>query len=198
MSDAPDREQIPEPDRAIVASIRNWLEHAVIGLNLCPFARAPLLRDRVRFVVSDARENDALLDDLCGELQRLHAADPLECETTLLIHPHVLGKFADFNDFLDRCDAAITRLGLDGVLQVASFHPEYCFAESARDDVENCTNRSPYPILHLLREASVERAIESIADPDEIYRRNIETMRRVGIEGWHALWRNTGAARRDA
>lgn len=174
-------------DLRVIAMTRAWLEHAVIGLNLCPFARAPLLLGRVRFRVSHAEDTDALLDDLCGELQSLHAADPVDCETTLLIHPRVLGDFLDYNDFLDSADAALDVLGLEGEVQVASFHPHYCFADAGPDDVDNATNRSPYPILHLLREASIERAIESIDDPEAIPRRNIETMQRLGREGWQSL-----------
>lgn len=193
---APSNEHCEE-DLQIIASVRIWLERSVVGLNLCPFARAPLAQERVRFRVSHATDVDALLDDLCGELQSLHAADPEDCETTLLIHPHVLGDFLDFNDFLDSADAAIDVLQLDGELQVASFHPDYCFADSAVDDVENCTNRSPYPILHLLREASVGRAVDSLSDPDDIPRRNIETLRNIGMDGWNALWRASGAAPSD-
>lgn len=189
MSGSSDADETPsEDDLRVIAVTRAWLERAVIGLNLCPFARAPLIHERVRFRVSHAQAVDTLLDDLCGELQGLHAADPDECETTLLIHPHVLGDFLDYNDFLDSADAAIDVLGLDGELQVASFHPHYCFADASADDVGNATNRSPYPILHLLREASVERAIDSIDDPESIARRNIETFQRLGSAGWQALW----------
>ncbi len=182
----PDSDALPEDAPYIDATMR-WLERAVIGLNLCPFARAPHIQGRIRYAVSHARDTDALLDDLCGELQSLAAADPADCETALLIHPHVLGDFLDYNDFLDSADAAVETLRLDGVLQVASFHPHYQFADSAPDDIENASNRSPYPTLHLLREASVERAAEAMTDPDEIYRRNIETLRKLGSAGWRAL-----------
>lgn len=144
------------------------------------------------FRVSHADNSDALLDDLCGELQTLHAADPEDCETTLLIAPFVLADFLDFNDFLDAADAAIDVLKLDGVIQIASFHPQYCFADSAPEDIENCTNRSPWPILHLLRESSIERAVDSMTDPDAIYRRNVDTLRRLGWAGWKALWSEAG------
>lgn len=175
----------------VIAETRTWLERAVIGLNLCPFARAPYIHNRVRFCVSQATDTDALLDELLGELQSLNAADAEDCETTLLIHPHVLGDFLDFNDFLDSADAAVEVLRLDGVLQVASFHPDYCFADCAPDDIENYTNRSPYPTLHLLRESSIERAVDAVADTDAIYERNIETLRNLGKPGWDALWRNS-------
>ena len=174
-------------DVPFIDATRHWVERAVVGLNLCPFARAPFVQGKIRYAVSHARDTDTLLDDLCGELQSLAAADPDDCETTLLVHPHVLGDFLDYNDFLDVADAALETLKLDGVLQVASFHPHYQFADSDPDDIENATNRSPWPTLHLLREASVERAADAMSDPDEIYRRNIDTLRKLGREGWAAL-----------
>jgi hypothetical protein len=140
--------------------------------------------------VSHARDTDALLDDLCGELQSLNALTPEECETGLLIHPYVLTDFLDYNDFLDVADAALQTLGLEGVWQVASFHPDYQFADSTDDDITNFSNRSPWPTLHLLREASVERAMESMSDTDAIYRNNIATLERLGHAGWQALWRD--------
>jgi hypothetical protein len=175
-------------DAPYIDDTRRWVERAVVGLNLCPFARAPMVQQKIRYVVSHARDTDALLDDLLGELQSLIAIDASECETTLLIHPHVLGDFLDYNDFLDSADAAVETLGLEGELQVASFHPQYQFAESAPDDIENFSNRSPWPTLHLLRETSVERAMESMTDTDAIYRRNQETLQRLGTTGWQALW----------
>jgi len=178
---------LPEDAPYLTDTVR-WLEKAVIGLNLCPFARAPHVQGRLRLRVSHARDTDALLDDLCGELQSLNALSPEECETGLLIHPFVLGDFLDYNDFLDVADAAVQTLGLEGEWQVASFHPQYQFADTAPDDVENFSNRSPWPILHLLRESSIERATEVMSDTDAIYRRNIDTLRRLGVEGWNALW----------
>ncbi len=177
-----------EADRAILHRIQEWIERAVIGLNLCPFARAPVRGNRVRLVVSHARDADSLLDDLCAELQSLAAADDDECETTLLIVADLFADFLDFNDFLDQADAAIEVLKLDGMIQVASFHPDYRFADSADDDVANCSNRAPFPVLHLLRESSVERAVEALADSEDIYRRNIETLQTRGWEGWNELW----------
>jgi uncharacterized protein len=182
-----------DADEAFISGTRRWIERAVIGLNLCPFARGPYLDQRVAFRVSQARDSDALLDDLCGELQSLHAADPADCETTLLIAPFVLADFLDFNDFLDAADAAIDVLKLDGIIQVASFHPQYCFADSAADDIENCTNRSPWPTLHLLREASVERAVDTLNDSEDIYRRNMDALRKLGWTGWSRLWREGNA-----
>ena len=174
----------------IIAATRRWLEKSVIGLNLCPFAEAVYRGGRVRFHVSGQRTASALLEDLRMELQALQAADPAQCETTLLIHPWVLADFVEYNDFLEVCDATIAELELEGELQVASFHPRYQFAGTQSDDIENCTNRSPYPMLHLLREASIERAIAAVPDTDEIYRRNIRTLRGLGHAGWQRLWRD--------
>jgi uncharacterized protein len=172
----------------VAAATRQWLEKAVIGLNLCPFAKPVYLREQIRYVVSEAETPEALLADLTNELQTLAAAEPEEIETTLLIHPRVLNDFLDYNDFLDVAEAAVADLGLEGVLQVASFHPEYQFAGTEADDITNYTNRSPYPTLHLLREASVERAVAAAPDASEIYERNMETLRRLGVEGWRRLW----------
>jgi len=181
----------PLPDLAQVeAEMRLWLERAVIGLNLCPFARAPYVQGRVRLRVTAARSEASLLDDLLDELERLRDTDPADCETTLLVHPGVLADFLDFNDFLDVAEGAVEDLELDGVIQVASFHPQYEFADSAPDDPANLTNRAPYPCLHLLREASIERVTEALDDPDAIYERNIETLRRLGWGGWQQLWMN--------
>jgi hypothetical protein len=155
----------------------------VIGLNLCPFAKAVSLKDQIRYVVSSARDPEALRADLLTELSYLAAADPALLDTTLLIHPFVLHDFLDYNDFLDDADLALDELELDGELQVASFHPQYRFEGSEPDDLANYTNRSPHPMLHLLREASVSRALESIADPARIYEANVERLRALGHEG---------------
>ena len=172
----------------IVAATRIWLERAVIGLNLCPFASPVHLHNRIRYFVSAAQSPQQLLEDLMAELHGLDMADPEQCETTLLIHPHVLADFADYNDFLGQADDAVAELGLEGVIQVASFHPRYQFEDAGPDDIENYTNRSPYPMLHLLRESSVERAVTSHPDTTTIYKKNIDTLRRLGIEGWRRLW----------
>ena len=174
--------------QAIIAATRRWLEKSVIGLNLCSFAQSAYGAGRVRFFVSEQRAASGLLVDLQAELRALHAADPQICETTLLIHPWVLGDFLQYNDFLDVCDAAIDELGLQGEIQIASFHPDYQFAGTCAEDIENYTNRSPFPMLHLLREASVERAIAAIPDTEEFCRRNIRTLRNLGHEGWQRLW----------
>jgi hypothetical protein len=172
----------------VVAATRTWLERAVIGLNLCPFAKPIHLHGRIRYFVSAARSPMHLLQDLMAELRALDAADPEQCETTLLVHPHVLADFSDYNDFLVQADAAVAELGLEGVIQIASFHPRYEFEDAGPDDIENYTNRSPYPLLHLLRESSVERAVTTYPDTTAIYRKNIETLRRLGHEGWRRLW----------
>jgi hypothetical protein len=186
-----------ENKAAVIAATRRWLETAVIGLNLCPFARPVHERDRIRYVVSAASTEQELAAELAAELRFLAAADPESVETTLLIHPGVLGDFLDYNDFLDQADDVLTAAGLEGAIQIASFHPDYQFSGTAADDVSNCTNRSPYPMLHLLREASVESARASHADPSRIYERNIETLRVLGREAWEGMAREfTAPARR--
>ena len=172
----------------VIAATRKWLERAVIGLQLCPFAAAPHLNDRVRYFVSAQRSGLGLLEDLVDELHALQDADPLKCETTLLIHPHVLTDFREYNDFLAACDATVAEQGFEGELQVASFHPHYQFAGSGVQDIENYTSRSPYPMLHLLREASVARAVANFPHIERIGETNKETLRRLGHEGWRQLW----------
>lgn len=178
----------PPSAESVVAATRHWLEQAVIGLNLCPFAKSVVVADRVRYRVSEARTADALLTDLAEELQRLQAAAPQVIETTLLIHPHVLQDFLDYNDFLDLADAALNALDLADEIQIASFHPGYQFADTEPDDITNTTNRSPYPTLHLLRQASVDRAVAAFPDAAAIFETNIATMRRLGHAGWRRLW----------
>lgn len=172
---------------AALAETRHWLQHAVIGLNLCPFAKAVVAKQQVRMVLSDASTPEALLEQLGEELLLLRDTPAAEIDTTLLVHPDVLQDFLDYNDFLETADALVVSLGLEGELQVASFHPDYQFADSAPDDVENCTNRSPYPTLHLLREDSIERAVMAYPDPDVIVARNIDTLRTLGHAGWQRI-----------
>lgn len=174
-----------------IADTRRWLERAVIGLNLCPFAKAVYLKEQVRFVLSEACDSEALLHDLHDALAQLQAADPRQTDTTLIVHPYVLGNFLDYNDFLDLADALVAELGLEGEIQVASFHPDYQFAGTPHDDVGNCTNRAPYPTLHLLREASVERAVTAFPDPEAIVERNIATLEKLGIDGWRKLMQSS-------
>ena len=163
----------------VVAATKAWLEKDVIGLNLCPFAQAVHSAGQIRYFVSEAESVKALRADLLEEILFLKEADPEKVDTTLIIHPRVLSDFYEFNDFLDIADSVVNDLGLRGDIQVASFHPRYQFEGTEPDDVTNRTNRSPYPTLHLLREASVERALENYPDADSIPRRNIETMRRL-------------------
>lgn len=168
----------------IIAATRTWVDKAVIGLNLCPFAKAVQVKNQIRYAVSDALDVDALLADLTCELQSLAHANPDRIDTTLLIHPQVLGDFIDFNNFLAVADAVLDGLGLSGIIQLASFHPNYQFADSGPDDIENYTNRSPYPILHLLRESSIDKAVAAFPDASGIYQKNMETLRRIGLAGW--------------
>jgi hypothetical protein len=174
-------------DDAVIAATRRWLERAVIGLNLCPFAKAVHVKGQIRYAVSAARSVDALVEDLMAELRALEAADPAAVDTALLIHPHVLGDFPDYNEFLDVADTLLDELGLTGVIQIASFHPQYRFANTAPDAIENYSNRSPYPMLHLLREDSVERAVTTYPDVADIPERNIVTLNRLGLDGWREL-----------
>ncbi|MDB6164482.1 MAG: hypothetical protein JWL98_1914 [Xanthomonadaceae bacterium] len=176
-----------DPHDDPIAATQRWLERAVIGLNLCPFAKAVVAKGQVRFVLSDASTRSALLAELGEELLLLRDTPAERIDTTLLIHPQVLGDFLDYNDFLDDADALVETLELDGVLQVASFHPDYRFADSEADAVEDFTNRAPYPTLHLLREDSVSRAVDAFPDPDAIVQRNVETLRVLGVDGWRKL-----------
>ena len=171
----------------VIAHTRAWVDRAVIGLNLCPFAKAPQTKGQVRYVVSDATQPQELLAALVTELNLLAELPPQRVETTLLIHPQVLSDFADYNDFLELAEQAVLSLDLEGIIQVASFHPQYQFADSASDDLENATNRSPYPTLHLLREDSVARAVEAFPEAEAIFEANIATMQKLGAEGWAAL-----------
>lgn len=173
--------------QAVEAEVRRWLERAVIGLNLCPFAKAVYVKGQVRITVSDADEPGALLETLGEELLRLRDTPAEVIDTTLLVHPRVLNDFLQYNDFLDDADALLAALDLGGQLQIASFHPDYQFAGTLPDAAENLTNRSPYPILHLLREDSIERAVAVYPDPDAIIQRNIATVSALGAEGYRAL-----------
>ena len=178
-----------------VAQTLSWIEHAVIGLNLCPFAKAPYVKGQVRCIASSAREPMALLAELADELKLLAGADPAIVETTLLVVPLQFADFDAFNDFLDAADLVLDDLGLEGVIQIASFHPHYRFAGTAPHDIDNATNRSPYPTLHLLREDSVERGVRAIPEAESIYETNIRTLRLLGDEGWEALRRRFLALR---
>lgn len=175
-------------DEDVIAATRRWIEKAVIGLNLCPFAKPVYVKNQVRFVVSRSPHLDGLLEDLDRELDFLATTDPEAVETTLLIHPALLPDFLDFNDFMQLAEAAVDEHGLDGVIQIASFHPRFQFDGTAPDDIGNYTNRSPFPTLHLLRETSIERAVATFPEADSISQRNIETLVALGHAGWDALW----------
>jgi hypothetical protein len=165
----------------VIQKTERWLDHFIIGLNICPFAKAVRLKKQIRFHVSPATTPEALLEDLQRELTRLMEADPKVLETTLLIHPEVLHDFLDYNDFLAQADEVLIKMGFEGVFQIASFHPEYQFADSTLDDQANFSNRSPYPMLHLLREESVSQAVESYPDVENIPSRNIQTLRQLSL-----------------
>ena len=171
----------------VIDDTRTWVERVVIGLKLCPFAPAPALNGLIRYATSDAETPEALLEDLATELQRLVASPPEELETTLLIHRRVLQDFHDFNDFLTVADELLRVLGLEGEIQIASFHPHYQFAGTEPDDIGNETNRSPYPTLHLLREESIARAVDSFGDTRSISTTNLATLAKLGPEGLRAL-----------
>ncbi|MEO8249101.1 MAG: DUF1415 domain-containing protein [Burkholderiales bacterium] len=175
------------PAEVAIADTERWLERAVIGLNLCPFAKAVHAKRQIHYAVSRATQPTDLLEDLIFELKELSALTSIDRDTTLLIAPHFLNDFLDFNDFLAQADDALAELRLEGTIQIASFHPDYQFAGTPADDITNATNRSPYPTLHLLREASIERAVESFPNPEAIYGANIETLQRLGADGWAAL-----------
>ena len=173
-----------------ITATRAWLEHAVIGLNLCPFAKAVHHKQQIRYAVTAASNADELLAELSHELGLLAGAD-VDAEThdtTLLIHPQVMTNFHDYHFFLAEAEALIKNLELDGILQIASLHPAYEFAGSAPDAIENYSNRSPYPTLHLLRESSIDRAVAAFPDASAIYDRNIATLRQLGHAGWQQLW----------
>jgi hypothetical protein len=175
-------------DEQAIDATRRWLERAVIGLNLCPFAKAVHKKGQVRFVVSEAEQPLQLHDDLVRELKLLRDSDPETIDTTLLIHPRVLADFMDFNEFLEIADETVAELSLDGEIQVASFHPDFQFEGTAPDDITNYTNRSPFPTLHLLREASIDRAVAAFPDASSIFEANMDTLDKLGHEGWRALF----------
>lgn len=182
------------PSEVAIHDTRVWLERAVIGLNLCPFAKSVHVKGQVHYTVSRAQNAHALLDDLVDALKALVASEPSVRDTTLFIAPDCLSDFLDFNDFLAQADQALVDLELDGVLQIASLHPAYQFAGTREDDITNFTNRSPYPTLHLLREDSIDRAVQAFPQAESIFEHNMQTMAQLGPEGWTALGvgRSTG------
>ncbi|HDR9271176.1 peptidase [Burkholderia vietnamiensis] len=176
----------------ILAATRHWLARAVIGLNLCPFAKSVYVKEQVRYAISEATTLEDALADLETELRALEAADPQRIDTTLLIFPRVFADFVDYNDALFFADRLVQQLRLGGVLQIASFHPEYRFEGSEADDIENYTNRAPYPMLHLLREDSIARAVDAFPDASAIYEKNQQTLRRLGHDGWREWMERPG------
>ena len=174
-------------DAQVIADTRRWVQRAVIGLNLCPFAKSVEVKQQVRYVVSHASGSKPMLADLKRELLALAATDPEVLDTTLLVAPNGFAEFLDFNALLERADRLLVDLDLDGVLQIASLHPLYQFAGTEPDDITNCTNRAPYPTLHLLREASVDRAVAAFPNAETIFETNMQTMQDLGPEGWAAL-----------
>ncbi len=180
----------PAPDitaDAVIAATRRWLERAVIGLNLCPFAKAPHVKGQIHYAVCDSTQPADLLALLRAELQALVQADARTRETTLLMAPRMLADFLDFNDFLADADRVLDELDLHGILQIAPFHPRFQFAGTAPDDITNATNQSPWPTLHLIREASIDRAVAAFPEAEAIYEANMATLRRLGHAGWAAL-----------
>ena len=185
----------PIDDATVKARTLRWMERAVTGLNLCPFAKVVHAKGQVHVAISRATQAQGLMDDLARELRELVALDASVRDTTLLVLPDALADFLDFNDFLDPAEALLHDMDLEGVIQLASFHPQYQFAGTEPDDITNFSNRSPYPTLHLLREDSIERAVESFPDPEAIFGANMATLTRLGIEGWSQL--DVGPARDD-
>lgn len=182
-----------ESNDDIITSTQLWLERAVIGLNLCPFAKAVHVKKQIRYVVSSATTPEGLLKELINELEFLAETSAEKVDTTLLIHPHVLTDFLDYNDFLDIADETLEELDLASELQVASMHPQYQFEDTQPEDMENYTNRSPYPTLHLLRESSVDKAVAAFPEADQIFEKNVATMKKLGHEGWNNLWLDDAA-----
>ena len=182
----------------VIAATREWIEKAVIGLNLCPFAKSVYVKNQVRIVVSDARHIDGFLEDLDRELDHLAEVDPEVTDTTLLIHPTLFPDFLDFNDVHQIADEAVAEHELEGVIQIASFHPDYQFEGTEPDDITNYTNRAPFPTLHLIREESLDRAVEAFPEAEMIYERNMETLKKLGLAGWLALGLHTPEATRNA
>jgi uncharacterized protein len=174
-------------DDEVLEKTRNWVEKAVIGLNLCPFAKSVYVKNQVRLVVSHARHADDLLEELDSELDLLATTPAEQIDTTLLIHPALFPDFLDFNDFLEVAQGVLDEHGLEGVVQLASFHPQFQFEGTEPDDIGNYTNRAPFAMLHLLREESVERAVQAFPQADAIFEENIRTLEKLGLQGWKAL-----------
>ena len=180
---------IPSSDSTsqVLLDSKQWLERAVIGLNLCPFAKSVYVKSLIRYAISDAKSESELLADLQNELIYLNSVSPTITDTTLLIAPMCLHDFLELNQLAHKANKLLTKLDLEGIFQIATLHPQYQFAGTETDDITNFTNRAPYPTLHLLRESSIDRAIKAIPDAESIFQVNMETMRRIGLEGWRNL-----------
>ena len=176
-----------DPTSQVITDSQKWLERAVIGLNLCPFAKSVHVKNLIRYAISDATTETELIADLKSELLYLNTISPTNTDTTLLIAPMFLHDFLDFNQFILKANKLLTKLDLDGILQIATLHPQYQFAGTDVDDITNYTNRAPYPTLHLLRESSIDRALQAIPNAESIFEVNMMTMRRIGLEGWRDL-----------
>ena len=183
----PDSERHPRDTTHVIAETRAWVNRAVIGLNLCPFAKAVQVKGLVRYVVCDSKDSEVLHTQMRDELDLLASCPASDVETTLLIHPAALTDFTDFTLFLRQADATLKRMGLVGTLQIASFHPDFQFADAEPDDIRNATNRAPYPTLHLLRESSIDRAVAAFPEAESIFERNMQTMEQLGESGWAKL-----------
>ena len=185
----------PYPDNAqrdcVIADTQHWLERAVIGLNLCPFAKSVFVKKQIRYALTAATSADELLAELAAELHLLARTAPADLDTTLLIHPLVMTDFIDFHFFLAEADALLRKLDYDGIFQIASLHPQYEFAGSQPEEIANYTNRSPYPTLHLLRESSIDRAVAAFPHAETIFERNIATMEALGHDGWQNIFAET-------
>ena len=177
----------PDTRQTIVRDTIGWLERAVIGLNLCPFAKAVQVKGQIHMAVSAARDVSEVLHALAHEVDELLSRAASERDTTLLVLPEGPGDFLEFDALVAQGERLLRKRKLEGVLQLASFHPRFQFAGTEADDITNFTNRSPYPTLHLLREESVERAVDAVLDAALIYERNIETLGTLGLPGWQAL-----------
>jgi uncharacterized protein len=177
----------PSADQAIEATAL-WIELAVIGLNLCPFAARVVNARQLRYQVCESSDELAVLKAVAQELEWLAKADATVVDTSVLIAPNCLANFIDFNDFLGDAQAVLEDLGLEGEFQIASFHPHYQFEGTLADDIGNYTNRAPYPTLHFLREDSVSKAVDSVGDTDAIIVQNQETLAKLGLKGWQALF----------
>ncbi|MDZ4725597.1 MAG: DUF1415 domain-containing protein [Leptospira sp.] len=174
-------------ENIIIQKTKSWLEKIVIGLNLCPFAKSVFIKNQIRFAVTLTTSKKELGQILTSEFDLLLNLEKEKTETTLLIIPNLFPRFLDFNDYLAEAEERLGKANLEGVLQIASFHPDYQFAGRKPDDPANFVNRSPYPILHLLREESIEEVVEHYPNIDDIYPNNIQTLRNLGIEAWKSL-----------